>query len=118
MNENRTEIIETPAPTVEVREVREVNTVPRTTSTVTDVATPYTDAAHVEAVAYDPFENRRLAAYRVTQLVYWVFGLVEGLIAIRLILKALGANSTAGFSEFIYGITAPLVAPFSGLFSN
>jgi hypothetical protein len=72
----------------------------------------------VESVAYDPFEGRRLAAYRITQLVYWIFGLIEGLIAIRFILRAFGANPSAGFAQFIYGITAPLVAPFFGLFSN
>ena len=49
--------------------------------------------------------NKRMAAYRVMQLVYWVFGLIEGLIAIRFVLKALGANPAAGFAEFIYGIT-------------
>jgi uncharacterized protein YggT (Ycf19 family) len=59
-----------------------------------------------------------VAAARLAQLVYWVFGLIEGLIAIRLVLKALGANPAAGFSSFIYGITAPLIAPFTGLFSN
>jgi hypothetical protein len=40
------------------------------------------------------------------------------LILIRFILKALGANPSAGFAQFIYGITAPLVAPFYGLFGN
>ena len=47
-----------------------------------------------------------------------IFGLIEGLILIRFILKALGANPSAGFAQFIYGITAPLVAPFYGLFGN
>jgi uncharacterized protein YggT (Ycf19 family) len=59
-----------------------------------------------------------MTAYRVTQLVYWIFGLVEGLIAIRIVLKILGANAGAGFAEFIYGITSPLIAPFNGLFGN
>jgi uncharacterized protein YggT (Ycf19 family) len=59
-----------------------------------------------------------MAAHRITQLIYWVFALVEGLIAIRLILKVLGANPNAGFAQFIYGITTPLVAPFLGLFGN
>ena len=49
---------------------------------------------------------------------YLIFGVIEGLIAIRFVLKALGANSAAGFAEFIYGITAPLVAPFYGLFGS
>jgi hypothetical protein len=98
-----------------------VHTTPHGTQvreSTTGTTVPHTEREHVEAVAYDPFEGRRLAAYRITQLVYWVFGLIEGLIAIRLILKALGANPAAGFSQFIYGITAPLVAPYMGLFNN
>jgi hypothetical protein len=39
-------------------------------------------------------------------------------ILVRFVLKALGANPSAGFAQFIYGITAPLVAPFYGLFGN
>jgi uncharacterized protein YggT (Ycf19 family) len=35
-----------------------------------------------------------------------------------LILKVLGANPQAGFAQFIYGITTPLVGPFLNLFSN
>ena len=33
-------------------------------------------------------------------------------------LHALGANPQAGFAQLIYGLTAPLVAPFAGLFGN
>ena len=121
MEEDRTEIIETPATSREVREVdttsRGVTTTPRTTEVRSSVA-PRTEAEQMDAVAYDPYEDRRLAAYRLAQLVYWIFGLVEGLIVIRLILKALGANQAAGFAQFIYGVTAPLIQPFVGLFNN
>jgi YggT family protein len=110
MNE-RTEIVETTPTTT-----TEVNGVPRTT-TVHNVA-PAAEVDHVDAVAYDPYANKRMAAHRVTQLIYWVFGLILGLIAIRFVLKALGANPSAGFAEFIYGITYPLVLPFVGLFGT
>ena len=116
MEEDRTEVIETRPPHGEV--VREERAASPRVSEVHSTTAPRTEAERVDSVAYDPYEGRRLAAYRLTQLVYWVFGLVEGLVAIRLILKALGANPSAGFSEFIYGITAPLVAPFVGLFNN
>jgi hypothetical protein len=115
MEEDRTEVIETKTTPPVTREV----VTPR--STRTEVSTSNPRRATVdrsEAVAYDPFAGRRMAAYRVTQLIWWVFGLVEGLIAIRFILKALGANPAAGFAEFIYGITYPLVVPFVGLFGN
>jgi uncharacterized membrane protein len=115
MDEDRTEIIETTPPT---REVREVNAPARVTEVRSSGIAPRTSMDQVESVAYDPFEGRRMAAFRVSQLVYWIFGLIEGLIAIRLVLRALGANPSAGFAEFIYGITALLVAPFVGLFNN
>ena len=53
---------------------------------------------------------------RIENLVYIVFGVVEGLILIRFILLLLAANPNAGFSNLIYNITAPLVAPFQGVF--
>jgi len=116
MEEDRTEIIET-TPPVREREVRDVSTTPRVTE-VHNTVTPRSDMERVESVAYDPFEGRRIAAFRLTQLVYWIFGLIEGIIAIRFVLKALGANPSAGFAQFMYGITAPLVAPFNALFAN
>ena len=115
--EDRTDIIETKT-TPTTHETHEVNRVPRTTTEYRSVERPMSGVDRVESVAYDPFANRRLAAQRTVQLVYWVFGLIEGLILIRFILKALGANPSAGFAQFIYGITAPLVAPFYGLFGN
>ena len=55
-------------------------------------------------------------ADRAIRIVYLVLGIVEFLIAIRVVLKLLAANPNAGFSSFIYGITAPLVAFFQGVF--
>ncbi len=120
MHEDRTDIIETSDGEREVREVRETAPAPYSerVTEVTSTSVPRTNVDRYDTVAYDPFDGRRIAAYRITQLIYWVFALVEGLIAIRLILKALGANPTAGFAQFIYGITTPLVAPFLGLFGN
>jgi uncharacterized membrane protein len=109
--QDRTEIIETtPATTV--------NGVPRTSTEVRTAEQGVGAVDRMETVAYDPYANKRVAASRVIQLVYLIFGVIEGLIAVRFVLKALGANATAGFAEFIYGITGPLVAPFYGLFGN
>jgi YGGT family len=47
-----------------------------------------------------------------------VLAVVEGLIAIRFVLKLLAANPEAGFARLIDGATAPLVAPFVGLLGN
>jgi len=49
---------------------------------------------------------------RAVEVTYLVFGIIEGLLAIRLILKLLGANPQAGFANFIYGVTDFFMAPF------
>lgn len=54
----------------------------------------------------------------VAQIIYIVFGILEGLIAIRFVLKLLGANPDAGFSSFVYSITDPFLAPFQGVFGT
>ena len=81
-------------------------------------AEPGLAAEHVEAVATDPYAPRRGAAYKARQAIYLLFGIIEGLIAVRFILRLLGANPDAGFAAFVYGVTAPFLAPFVGLFGT
>ena len=71
------------------------------------------DVAVTEAV--DNVEARRSTANWITGLVYFLFGLIEIAIALRILLKLLAANPNAGFSQFIYGVTGPFVAPFAGI---
>ena len=47
-----------------------------------------------------------------------LLAVAEGLLAIRIVLLLLAANPTAIFSSYIYVWTAPLVAPFQGVFPN
>lgn len=54
--------------------------------------------------------------YRGTQLVLYVLWILEAVLAFRFILKLLAANPNAGFSQFIYSITYPFVAPFMNVF--
>jgi hypothetical protein len=48
--------------------------------------------------------------------VWYFVGLLEVLLVFRFVLKLLGANSFAGFTSFIYGITQPFAAPFLSVF--
>jgi YggT family protein len=66
----------------------------------------------------DPYAGRRETSIKITRAIYLIFGLIEALLAIRFVLKALGANAEAGFAQLLYGVTGPLVAPFSGLFGT
>jgi hypothetical protein len=54
--------------------------------------------------------------YRGTQVVWYVLGLIEVLLAFRFVLKLLGANPEAGFSSFIYSVTYLFSAPFLSVF--
>lgn len=54
--------------------------------------------------------------YRGTQIVWYVLGLIEVLLAFRFFLKLLAANSSASFSDFIYTLSYPFAAPFLNVF--
>ena len=55
--------------------------------------------------------------YRGTQIVWYILGLLEVLLAFRFALKLFAANQFAGFTNFIYSVTHPFVAPFNNVFS-
>ena len=55
---------------------------------------------------------------RVPQIVYLIASIIDALLVIRLVLKLLAANPAAGFTSLIYGVTAPFVALFEGVFPN
>jgi len=75
-------------------------------------------ATHTTATSYDPHAGRRAGSTRLVQAVYLVFGLLETLLLVRFVLRALGANPEAGFAQLIYGVTGLLIAPFVGLFGT
>jgi uncharacterized protein YggT (Ycf19 family) len=75
-----------------------------------------TSAAGAPVAADDTqFVSRASPARRANEVVYLVFGIVNGLLLIRLVLKLLGANAEAGFTTFLYGVTDFFLAPFRGL---
>lgn len=55
-------------------------------------------------------------SFRAVHLIWLATGVVDALIAIRFVLKALGASQVSAFVNLIYGITDPLLAPFRGIF--
>lgn len=79
-------------------------------------ATPV--AEQVESTIADPYAGRRESAFKWQQGIYLLFGFIEVVLAIRFVLRLFGANAQAGFAQLIYGATAPLVAPFQGLFGT
>ena len=54
----------------------------------------------------------------LARVVWFVFGAIEILIAIRFALTMLGANAEAGFVKFIYAVSDVFMAPFNAIFST
>lgn len=55
-------------------------------------------------------------ASKVEQVIYLLLGILESVLAIRVLLSLLGANRGNAFASLIYSVSYPFVAPFFGLF--
>jgi hypothetical protein len=63
----------------------------------------------------DPNTEQRVFSFKLTQLVWLAFGILETLIALRIVLKMMGANPASPFAQLIYGFTDIFLWPFFGL---
>lgn len=79
--------------------------------------TPVTPVAPVTTTSRTAVYREGGYNTRVIQVVWWIVGFIEVLIAIRFVLKLFGANP-APFVRFMYDVTWPLVAPFHGIFNT
>jgi hypothetical protein len=48
--------------------------------------------------------------------VWYIYGFIAIFLAIRMLLKLLGANATNGFTSFIYSVSGVMSAPFDTIF--
>lgn len=55
---------------------------------------------------------------RTGQVLDYVFGLLYALLTVRLVLELIGARRSAGFVEFIAGLTSVFYAPFKGIVAS
>ncbi len=66
----------------------------------------------------DTMERRRRTIAKTNQVVWYITGIIEALIALRIGLLALGANPASDFTQIMLGLTEPMVWPFQGLFPS
>lgn len=52
----------------------------------------------------------------IEYFIYFVFSVLEILLAFRLVLKFMGASTASGFVRLIYGVTGVFTLPFVGMF--
>jgi uncharacterized protein YggT (Ycf19 family) len=67
---------------------------------------------HVSGTEHNPYNFRAVA------VVGFIVGVVDILIAARFLGKLFGASSQSAFANFVYQVSAPLVAPFTGIFGD
>jgi hypothetical protein len=92
---------------------REVVRQETTTGEPVRPVTPVTTSSTSRTAVY----RESTSSNRTIQIIWWVVGLLDTLIAIRFLLKVFGANP-APFVRFMYDLTWPLVAPFHGIFNS
>jgi hypothetical protein len=61
-----------------------------------------------------PERKRRTSAFQATRLVWLAYGILETLILLRIVLKALGADAAAPVPFFVYGFTDLFLLSFKG----
>jgi hypothetical protein len=62
--------------------------------------------------------NQNSSVARIVNIEYLLFGALELLLAIRIVLHLVGANPDNGFANFVNGLSAPFVALFANLLQN
>ena len=76
------------------------------------------DVEQREQLIVDEVAERRLWLYRISQLIWLGCGSLEILIALRIVLKLIGANPQASFAQLIYAFSTFFLLPFAGLTLN
>lgn len=59
---------------------------------------------------YKNYVSRPL--YKLTQIVWYILYIIEVILFFRFFLELINANKGAGFTEFVYNLSQPFIAPF------
>lgn len=60
--------------------------------------------------------GQKKTLFHAYQIIWYIFGFIEIVLAFRFVFKLLGANPEAGFSKFVYALSSPFAGPFSNIF--
>ncbi len=66
----------------------------------------------------DATRPERTNAPRASRFIYWVLGVVEVLLGLRLVLRLVDANDGNAIVSLIYGISDVLIVPFRGIIAQ
>lgn len=71
----------------------------------------------LRVVTHEHHTSQHPSVRKIKRIVNYVFMIIEGLIALRMILKGLGGNPGNAFVSLIYSITDVIVGPFLTAFN-
>ena len=74
-----------------------------------------TNFQQVSTTQSEPGREQRAFTFKATQLIWLGLGLLEGLLALRIVLKLIGANAENPFAALLYRFTDLFLFPFAGL---
>lgn len=95
-------------------DIQEVTTVSTPTTQQVVRQTRIVKPAIVTGSPQQTYDAKK-AIFRTYQVVWYILGVIEVLLAFRIILKLLGANPLSGFTYFVYSVSNPFALPFAGI---
>ncbi len=69
----------------------------------------------VRSEQWEPERDRQIFTFKITQLIWLLLGILEGMLALRVLLKLIAANPGSPIAAMIYAITGLFLVPFRGL---
>jgi uncharacterized membrane protein len=73
------------------------------------------EVREVRTEQVEPGREQRVFTLKATQLVWLLLGILEVLLALRILLKLIAANASSPIAAFIYSFTDIFLVPFAGL---
>ncbi|MFA9288949.1 MAG: hypothetical protein ACEQSA_03655 [Weeksellaceae bacterium] len=75
-----------------------------------------TSATSASSTAQTPRTyQKKKAIFRTYQVIWYILGVIEILLAFRILLKMMGANPASGFAAVVYALSDPFALPFYGV---
>ncbi|MFA5994854.1 MAG: hypothetical protein WCV88_06330 [Patescibacteria group bacterium] len=90
-------------------------TVATSTSTPTSQSTKTERTVGATPSAAKEYDQKK-TLFHAYQIIWYIFGFIEIILGFRFVLKFLGANPDAGFTQLVYIISTPFASPFANIF--
>ncbi|MBN1668574.1 MAG: YggT family protein [Anaerolineales bacterium] len=74
-----------------------------------------TDYQEVRTTEHEAGREQRVATFKATQMIWLLLGLLEGVLALRVVFKLIAVNADNTFAKLLYSVTDLFVAPFASL---